>query len=104
MIEFFEKLVFINTENLKEFTMIEQEHFEVDEFLDVRWNEVSPKILANNLVFLFFQILLRVSNKIPGNTIFSLAHERIVFTEFLTADMGLCYTFNSKLAPFMSPK
>lgn len=36
--EFFEKLVFINSESLKEFTMIEQNYFEVDEFMEVLSN------------------------------------------------------------------
>lgn len=73
VIQFFEKLVNIKTENLREFTLLDKHYFEIDEFLEVsHWVGSSIKFIEFN-----FQIMMRVSNKIVWNTTFSNPRETI---------------------------
>jgi hypothetical protein len=47
---------------------------------------------------------MKISNKFPHNITVSSTKETFFFEPILTDELGLCYTFNSRISPYLSPK
>ena len=52
----------------------------------------------------YLEVLQRISNKIPNNISVTTTDEVFFFEPILIDEIGYCYSFNSKIAPFLSIK
>lgn len=50
--------------------------------------------------------MMKISNKFPHKISLTSANEEIFFhaEPILIDELGLCYTFNSKISPFLAPR
>lgn len=80
---FLKKLANFDIGNLNELTSIEQNVFKINEYLS---------------------ILMKISNKFTHNITLSSTSEAFYFEPIIVDEVGYCYTFNSRISPYLSPK
>lgn len=51
-----------------------------------------------------FQIIMNVSNKFPHNITITSSNDTFYFEPIMTDELGLCYSFNSRISSFLSPE
>jgi hypothetical protein len=105
LIKFLRILANFKRENVIELTkMMTHGYFKEDEYLEVK---TSDKIIFRNLNrgFKIPQIIKSINNKLFNSvTLSTVPLERFEFETIFTYDLGLCYSFNSHLSPFISPE
>lgn len=110
--------------NLAHFTidtledLIRENFFSVDDYVDVKFiGSFSENFM---ILFQFYmslithqdfhhiyfklQIMMKISNKFPHNISVSSTREVFSFEPIFTDELGLCFTFNSRISAFLSPK
>ena len=80
---FLKKLVNFDISNLNELTSIDQNVFKIDDYL---------------------RIIMRISNKFTHNITLSSTSQVFYFEPIIVDEVGFCYTFNSRISPYLSPK
>lgn len=100
--------------NLAHFTLgslndlISEDFFNVDDYVDVKFIAPSKntKLSSFRLFFVSFtpQIMMRITNKFPHNISIASANEVFFFDPIITDKLGLCFTFNSRIAAYLSPR
>lgn len=50
------------------------------------------------------QIIMNVSNKFPHNITITSSNDTFYFEPIMTDELGLCYSFNSRISSFLSPE
>jgi hypothetical protein len=48
--------------------------------------------------------MMKISNKFPHNITITSTSDVFFFTPILTDELGLCYTFNSRISSYLSPQ
>lgn len=76
------KLANFDINNLNELTSVDQNVFEIDDYL---------------------KILMRISKKFTHNITLSSTSQPFYFEQTIVDDVGLCYTFNSRISPYLTP-
>lgn len=76
-----------------------------DDYIDVTCILLHKLILLEftPIFRLLIQVLMKISNRLPQNITISSTNISFLFSPILTDELGLCYTFNSRISPYLSP-
>lgn len=104
---FMRSLAHFTMNSLSDLISEEENYFNVNDYLDVEFIYNATRRHRQqrfNYSFHPLQIMMRISNKFPHNITVSSSSGVFFFEPVVSDELGLCYTFNSRLASYLSPK
>lgn len=96
-------LAHFTIDNLNDLISERQNFFRIDDFVDVNF-QISLSRHRQTFDIVSTQIMMRISNKFPHNITITSTADVFFFSPILTDELGLCFTFNSRISPYLSPK
>lgn len=98
--KFMKNLAHFNIHKLDDLLSERPKFFRVDKFLEVFFCFLFHQTFIWSSIS--FKIMLEISNKFPHNV--TVNNETFFFSTIFTDELGMCFTFNSRISPFLSPK